>query len=124
MAFISTSRRHLDLLRMATAADFPKKVYAGQTFRGEEIDFALYRDLFAERLVDAKQIDDKTFGHRGVHEKGYKTLEQHRAEATSMGWLRANRTWLVQQAVRAFMTIAISIATTLIVLWLKGIDGQ
>ena len=56
MAFISTSRKHLDLLRLATATDFPKKVYAGQTFRDREIDFAIYQDLVTERLVDAKRI--------------------------------------------------------------------
>jgi hypothetical protein len=34
MALFSTSKKHLELLRLATSPDFPKKVYAGQTFNG------------------------------------------------------------------------------------------
>ena len=64
------------------------------------------------------------FVHDGVTDKGFSALEQHQASATSIGWLRANRTWLLQQAISAFITIVISIVTTLIVLWLKGTDGQ
>lgn len=122
MAFISISQEHIDLLRRAASANFPTKIYPGQ----KGVDFVLYQDLVSEHLVNAKESRDGMkivmYIHSGVTEKGFSVLEKHRdkqEEATSIGWIRQNRTWLAQQGISFIFGVAAGLIIARFSDWLK-----
>lgn len=113
MAFISTSQQHIDLLRRAASPEFPTKIYPERT----DVDFALYQDLVTEFLVDAKPSRDgmtiAMYIHRGITEKGLAELRAHqdrKEQATSIGWIRHNRTWLIQTGITFILGILSGLA--------------
>jgi hypothetical protein len=123
MAFISTSQQHIDLLRRAASPEFPVKIYPER----KDVDFALYQDLVTEHLVDARPRRDGMkiimYVHQGVTEKGFAALQAHREkseQATSVGWLRHNRTWLLQQGITFILGLIAGLALSK----LKGLFGE
>jgi hypothetical protein len=123
MAFISTSQQHIDLLRRAASPEFPVKIYPGH----REVDFALYQDLVTEFLVDARPTKDGLkiimYAHRGITEKGLTELRAHqdqKEQATSIGWMRHNRTWLIQTGI----TFLLGLLSGLALAKMKGLVGD
>ena len=87
----------------------------------QDVDFKAYKDLWLENLVTAEPVVNPTndtigcFFHNGVASAGFALLEQHRAETTSTGWLKANRNWLLKQGI----TFTVGYALGWLTAWIK-----
>jgi hypothetical protein len=99
------------------------KIYNGR----KDVDFTLYQDLVTDLLVHARPSKDGLrvvmYIHQGVTEKGLAELESHRLrkeQATSIGWIRHHRTWLVQQGISFLLGLLSGLALSK----LKGLFGD
>ena len=53
------------------------------------------------------------FAHRGVTDKGLATLQAHKEkqeQSTSIGWIKHNRSWLIQKGITFILGILAGLA--------------